>query len=651
MIVKKIPFYLLLIFLIISCAQPQIKKEFYLGLINLHNNSEPESTGNISQAVELFESALDCTNMHIRRAAADELARLMYEGNELPVLSNEKMRKEASGAWAEAFEVIAGFPDKNKALSFLLSSEYGAAVPNNAMLYILSEYNKKNPDIFSIIETAAIQGRFAVSRSGFNEALRHFRAFQENGIWPEEIPQLFYSYPNLLNDLGRAFQYTSTGEEGIDLFLQWEKTLTEEDDDMRFSLLFFAGRIARRRGQVDRGISLFEQAMFFAPDSEQADASIWYILDSSLSRNIDACIQQLEMAVIHWHDGSYFNDILERLSRNLVLNREWSKFVHVFNLIKDWGSGVSKARYAWIIARAIDEGYLSAEDMQLTSEALNVTEMEAAAAYMQFAYNSGDTSLYYRLQCAVALGEPFLELNAVEGKTGKPSAVMEFLLGFFNNEASEFALRYIRPMEKELLPAELRSLADALYNAGMYSQSIRLVSLYINKPDYSPVRRDMELFFPRPYIELVEKYAAEFEIDPAILFGLIRTESAFQSRVVSHAGAEGLTQLMPATAEEMAGRIRRLGGPDYFLDGSLDLSDPELNIHIGAFYLNYLIERFDNILLSLMSYNGGMNRVRRWYSANSLPVDLFMETVEFYETREYGRRVMAAAAVYRELYY
>ena len=59
----------------------------------------------------------------------------------------------------------------------------------------------------------------------------------------------------------------------------------------------------------------------------------------------------------------------------------------------------------------------------------------------------------------------------------------------------------------------------------------------------------------------------------------------------------------------------------------------------------------DDPLLALLAYNGGQTRVRRWYRAAMLPPDLFLETVEFPETRNYGRSVIAAAAMYRELYY
>jgi soluble lytic murein transglycosylase len=112
---------------------------------------------------------------------------------------------------------------------------------------------------------------------------------------------------------------------------------------------------------------------------------------------------------------------------------------------------------------------------------------------------------------------------------------------------------------------------------------------------------------------------------------------------------------MPSTAAEMAGRIARQGGPDY-RGPEMDLKNPELNIHIGSFYLRYLKGQMGSLMPALLAYNGGMGRVRRWLAedrqkSGGLPPDLFLETVEFTETREYGRRILAAAAVYGYLYY
>ena len=112
----------------------------------------------------------------------------------------------------------------------------------------------------------------------------------------------------------------------------------------------------------------------------------------------------------------------------------------------------------------------------------------------------------------------------------------------------------------------------------------------------------------------------------------------------------GLAQIMPATGREMAGFIRRAGGPDYTLN--FDLNNPEINLHLGTFYLNRLMGLFgNNLQLSLMAYNGGMGRVRTWIAGNTLPIDLFTETVPILETRDYGRIVIAGAAIYDYLYY
>jgi soluble lytic murein transglycosylase len=257
--------------------------------------------------------------------------------------------------------------------------------------------------------------------------------------------------------------------------------------------------------------------------------------------------------------------------------------------------------------------------------------------------------LYYRSLSASALGEPFITLPSGTEENGA-SPKLAFLLGFFSHHMDEDAYEYIIRMEQELSPDDLRAVTLALQKAEMYFESVKLATRYVNKEGHKLNRQDLELLFPRAYTELVEKYAAETGVPPEILFALIRTESAFQSDIVSRAGAVGLTQLLPDTASEMAGRIKRAGGPDYAANG-LYLIDPEQNIHIGAYYLSYLTGRFNDQLLSLLAYNGGMNRVRGWRAASSFPIDLFLETISINETRDYGRKVISAAAVYKELYY
>jgi len=674
----------LVLFLVISllfnsCAQAQVPDDFYRGLLSIEAGNKPA-------AAKHFEKALDSSNMYIRQAAAGELSALMFEGAELSAKTLDKVRKEASGSWAAVFDAAGKSIDREKALAFLLNFEHGAA-SNEARLFLLRECEKHT--LFNETELAAIEGHFASSRSRYNEALAFFRGafsppFLEEGKWPAQIPPLFIKFPVLINDLGRAFQYTASGKEGLDLFLQWEKALTVEPlnapalpapvdtpaalEEARFRLQFYAARNARRIGRHDQAISLFEQARPLAADSEQADACIWYILDSSLNGNADVFLRRLEETVPHWQNSSNFDDVLEKFLQMLVSKREKERLIRAYLLIREKGAAFSKASYAWTIARFIQEGYFSAQETSLAALAANVdaAQLDAAhldaAVYMRIAYNAGDTSFYYHSLSAVSLGEAFIKLQDEAAKNGaarggkatpagRLTPAVQFLNGFFENGAGHLSLGFIRPLEKELSADELRAVAQALAKAGMYAQSMRIVSIYIKRDGYVPGRPDLELMYPRPFKELVEKYAAQCGIAPALLYGLIRTESAFQSDIISRAGAVGLTQLIPSTAVDMAARIRRTGGPDYTSPSGIVLADPAQNIHIGSFYLNYLMGRFDDPLLSVLAYNGGMNRVRRWRAASSMPADLFMETITISETRDYGRKVFGAAAVYEELYY
>ncbi len=661
----------------VSCAEPQVQSDFYRGLLSRQNSQSGE-------AAAYFEKALSQSNAFVRQAAAEELANLMYYGTELSARTINRIRKEAVYPWAAAFEAV-DKKDKEKALEFLLNFKQGDNFSNEARLFVLREFEKLGV-AFSVTESAAIEGHYAVFHRRYNDALGFFRKFMEETApaeisveWPSQMPAEFLKYPSLINDLGRAFQYTGSGSEGYDLFLKWEKNLPAEiaaDDSVRYNLLFFAARIVRRRGSNEQALSLFEKARLLAPDDEQEDACIWYILDLSLEGNYDIFIQRLRRLAPFMHKDEYFDDIFERALQTLSSKKDWRNLIRTFDLLKN-SSAVTTAGFAWEIARLIEEGYLSDEELKMAAQAAGSLSVSAqtvsAETFFQIAYDASTAvdsfAQYYRSLSAAALGLPFLEFSPQDsvnepleqrGKSSQDSprqaaaqqAALGFLLGFFVHDAAEFSARYVRALEDNLSHNELRLVSAAFAKAEMYQESIRLISRYINREGYSVTREDMELFYPRPYKELIEEYAEEHGMTAPLLFGLIRTESVFQNVIVSHAGAVGLMQLIPETAEEMAGRIRRAGGPDFLgADETLNLNDPAVNIHIGAYYFSYLMGRFDDTLVSLLAYNGGMNRVRRWRTADSMPPDLFMETVSIYETRNYGRKVLSAAAVYEELFY
>jgi len=636
-------FFSLLVF---SCASNS-GQSYYLGLLD---NSGREK-------VKYFEKALSSRNEYIRRAAAEELAILMSQGKVLSKRTTERVQSEVTGFWAEAFR-IANAPDKDKVFSFLFGHENNSESFAEAMRFVLNVCKNKNIFI-SDWEFAAIMGHHFVCRQRYNEALEYFHVFRTENNWPDRIPDIFISYPVLVNDLGKAFQYTQSGGEGLTLYTQWLKD-KNLPFGVQYSLNFYAGRVARRMGgQNAKGVALFEQALTLAPDADQLDACIWYILDLTITGSTNNFMEKLTQYFPDWHHASYYNDVLERFLHKLVSEQDWNKVIRTYDLIKNSSAYTSKIAYARVIARAMENNYLTAADLRLAAKTIDIESADALAFY-RAAYNVGIVpsipSFLYRSQCADALSEPFLVLNEkTEPKLKKKeySHLLQFIMGFFENKAVDYLLPHLKELDKKLTVDELRIVAKALHDEGYYAKCMEVVSSYIYKDGYSKNKLDWELLFPRPYLDLVEKYAKEYSLAPSLLYGLIRSESAFRAAVISRAGAVGLMQLMPFTAKDMAEKLKREGGPDYFGEGEVvDSTNPAHNVHIGTYYYRYLHDYFDDPVLALMAYNGGQNRIRRLRNANNkLPIDLFVETVPIYETRDYGKRVPAVAKIYHELYY
>ena len=152
--------------------------------------------------------------------------------------------------------------------------------------------------------------------------------------------------------------------------------------------------------------------------------------------------------------------------------------------------------------------------------------------------------------------------------------------------------------------------------------------------------------YPFPYRRLVESRAGELGLDPYLLAGLIRQESAFVPATVSPAGATGLMQVMPATGRQLAAEV----GPRGFRTETLET--PELNIHLGTRFLAQLLRRYDgDIPLVLSAYNAGPSRANRWRAfPEAEDPRRFTERIPFAETRGYVKNVTRNRALYMWLY-
>ncbi len=153
-------------------------------------------------------------------------------------------------------------------------------------------------------------------------------------------------------------------------------------------------------------------------------------------------------------------------------------------------------------------------------------------------------------------------------------------------------------------------------------------------------RRALSYRFPVLYRSEVATAAAEHQIEPAWIFGIMRRESAFIPDVVSSARAVGLMQLLPRTADYVAELQKK---PDW----GGDLTRPDVNIDFGTFYIGYVQDKFDgHRALATASYNAGPTRVKSWLPEQDMEADRWIDTIPFTETRRYVRAVLAYAAIY-----
>jgi soluble lytic murein transglycosylase len=146
-----------------------------------------------------------------------------------------------------------------------------------------------------------------------------------------------------------------------------------------------------------------------------------------------------------------------------------------------------------------------------------------------------------------------------------------------------------------------------------------------------------EVTVPLDHEDIIRQQAERFDLDPALIAAIINKESGFNDET-SHAGARGLMQITPATADT----IETLSGGETFVYD--DLSDPDLNIRYGTFYLRHLLDRFEgNEVAALAAYNGGPENAAAWGGAA-----LEISDIEFPETRAYVEDVLEEREQYRD---
>jgi soluble lytic murein transglycosylase-like protein len=281
-------------------------------------------------------------------------------------------------------------------------------------------------------------------------------------------------------------------------------------------------------------------------------------------------------------------------------------------------------------------------------EARAIYERLASAPYLDlYAMNSVSRGAKHQPNLTNPLKKGGLDWRNIAEKEMPP----ELRLGYELTALTDFRDARIE-IQKNITPDNDRFgqalLADLYNSAGAVVLMQRAIKRAF--PQIATVEQDsapayfINVYYPVKYEDAIKKYSDRNGLDPFLVMGLILQESSFIPNAKSAVGATGLMQLMPATGKELARRLNVPFGP-------ARLEDPEVNVELGTAHLKMLVRLFGgNALLAVASYNAGQGKVLSWKrAAPGRPLDEFIESMPYSETRNYVKRVTMLRASYERI--
>lgn len=312
-------------------------------------------------------------------------------------------------------------------------------------------------------------------------------------------------------------------------------------------------------------------------------------------------------------------------------------------------SGAIQWRVAALL-RSGDFSHLTTELKQLTAEqqadrqwlywlARSLEQTNQAEKAKQIYQQLADQRSYYGFLAAAQIGDksvlnhkPISIPGHINGSVSslKPGqrAIELYRLNRLAEARREWSYWMTLLDDKEQMMAAKWAHLQGWYDRGIYSLS-QIGSL-----------NDMDVRFPMPFQDEFSKAAKKHNVNEAWAYAIARKESIFMSDAASSVGALGLMQVKPITANYInKSKLKRW-----------QILEPDTNIELGIKYLSYLLKKFDNnIVLATVAYNAGPKKVYRWIKAEpSLPVDAWIETIPYKETREYVKSVLAFTEIYQQ---
>jgi soluble lytic murein transglycosylase len=396
-------------------------------------------------------------------------------------------------------------------------------------------------------------------------------------------------------------------------------------------LLEYSGRCYRLARNYLKSAAVLKRAFLRTNDAGDRDRILWYRLSSIYKSSTGQFIEELPRVMGLIQDHDYFTDIFSSVLSALADQRKWEEIYRIHRIIRESDAAESKILYSLMSFILLHEGFLSVppEEAELIKTFFNRDAVSAE----KFSYPS-------------LIADAILDLaphypEGIIPMAGSRNSTEIIAEGYFSYQLLPEGYHYVIDRHEDISDLLLMEFAGKLKEKGLHTFSIRLWNRIKNDtiPMSSPF---FEAAYPKAFENTMAEVIGEYSLPEHIFYALIREESYFDSEVVSWAGAVGLAQLMPSTAEDIAGRLRM---------EAEDLTDPEINLELGGWYFAWLLDMFELPLYALAAYNGGQGRVKQWIRKDgSLPTVLFAETIPLWETRGYIKKVLVTAVIYGYVY-
>lgn len=428
------------------------------------------------------------------------------------------------------------------------------------------------------------------------------------------------------------------------------------DEDLVVRALYNLGRAYWNVDRDQDGFDTFERLWVEFPHNSYADDAMLYgaqIL-RGLGRTAESS-ELLERQIVDFADGDMLADAVWALMADAYRAGDYRAAAQFADEVGNRTGETdlyTRGRVAYFHARSLEQLSLRTEAVAMYREVMRAHPMSFYSLLslnrLQQLEPSAATGMIDELREASEASDGAIRLDPPEIRTN-PFFVRgtELLrLGLYSMASDEFE----RLQDRYPNEVEVGWVVVLLYHrTGAHDLAHHVpgerTGLNLWYPN-AENRERWEVAYPRPFLEEVERWAAERSIDPSMVHAIMREESGFNPRIESWANARGLLQLMLPTANDMAeaagrGRV-----------SASDLFDPDVNIELGTLYMRRLADLFDaHPSLVIAGYNGGQGNVRNWLrDRGTLPFDLWVEEIPYSQTRDYVKRVTMTLWVYHWLY-